>query len=259
MIRKIEEGVHPELEVSRFLSGDGDFAGTPKLLAWVELAGRSEQGALTLSILQAFVPNQGDGWSWVLERLGREPRDAARDETVAWLRRLGVRTAEMHKALARESGDPAFGSEAVAAEDIRHWGATAQRACDGLLANRERLPPAARDLADCLLVQRDRIAAELDRLLPAPGTFARTRHHGDLHLGQVLVTGEGAAIIDFEGEPMRPLAERRANHAALRDVAGLLRSLSYAAASSSRALPSSAGRRRARAGRLGTACLAGFF
>lgn len=237
VIRKVEEGIHPELEVSRFLGGEGGFAATPKLLGWIELDAASEKGARTLSVLQAFVPNQGDGWSWTLECLSHKAdaqSDAALDEATAWLRRLGTRTAEMHKAFAKECDDPAFGPEPVTTEDVERWGAAvramAKRALDGLAANRERLAPAAQEIADSLIARRERIGAQIDRLLPKSGSFVRTRHHGDFHLGQVLVTDDDAAIIDFEGEPMRPLAERRAKHAALRDVAGLLRSLSYAAA-----------------------------
>jgi trehalose synthase-fused probable maltokinase len=245
-IRKVETGIHPELEISRFLSDEDDFAATPKLLGWMELAGDTEKDACTLSILQAFAPNQGDGWSWMLQRLGEgaEGRDLALDGATAWLQRLGIRTAEMHKAFARESEDPAFAPQVVTADDIGRWGAAAQalarRALDALAVHRARLSPAAQGIADSLIGRRERIAAQLDRLLPQPGCFVQTRHHGDFHLGQVLVTGDDAAIIDFEGEPMRPLAERRAKHAPLRDVAGLLRSLSYATAAAGRNLPDGA-------------------
>jgi malto-oligosyltrehalose trehalohydrolase len=246
VIRKVETGIHPELEICRFLSDEDDFAATPKLLGWMELAGDTEKDACTLSILQAFAPNQGDGWSWMLQRLGEgaEGYDLALDEATAWLQRLGTRTAEMHKAFARESKDPAFAPQAVTADDVGRWGAAAQalarRALDGLALHRGRLSPAAQGIADSLIARRERIAAKLDRLLPQPGCFMQTRHHGDFHLGQVLVTGGDAAIIDFEGEPMRPLAERRAKHAPLRDVAGLLRSLSYATAAAGRDLPDGA-------------------
>ena len=123
VIRKIEDGVHPELEVSRFLSDQTDFAATPKLLGWIEWHATGLESG-TLSILQAFVPNQGDGWSWVLERLHRvaDPAaDDALDQALAWLRRLAVRTAEMHKALGDAGAEPAFRPEQVGAEDVQHW------------------------------------------------------------------------------------------------------------------------------------------
>lgn len=239
VIRKIEEGIHPELEVSGFLSAAG-FPAMPQLLGWIELDGGSQQDTKTLSILQAFVPNQGDGWNWLLERLHPQEEDALK-ETIAWLRQLAVRTAEMHEAFAKPSEDPAFGPLDLTEEDIADLRDAvhmiARRACDELSASREQLAPLARDLADQLTAQRGHIIDRVDHLLPLPGSFVRTRHHGDFHLGQVLVTGSDATIIDFEGEPLRPLAERRAKHAALRDVAGLLRSLSYAAATALRNLP----------------------
>jgi malto-oligosyltrehalose trehalohydrolase/4-alpha-glucanotransferase len=242
VIRKLEEGVHPELEVGKFLTEKAGFAATPALFGWVELEGGA--GAITLSLLQAFVPNRGDGWSWVLRQLSHvvAPQGGeARAESLAWLQRLGQRTAEMHKAFGGPTADPAFRSEPVRAEDLRAWTEAAQamarRALDGLAAAGERLDPAARDMAVSLLARRELVSGRLQALTDhAPG-FAKTRHHGDYHLGQVLVAGEDAVIIDFEGEPLRPLAERRAKHAPLRDVAGMLRSLAYAAATASRALP----------------------
>lgn len=242
IIRKVEEGIHPELEIGLFLAEEGDFTATPRLLGWLELAEEGAGDTCTLSILRAFAPNQGDGWSWMLERLreGAEGRDLALDEIDAWLQRLALRTAEMHKAFARECADPAFAPQPVTVEDVERWGEAVQtmarRALDALVANRGQLAPATQKIADSLIAQRERIGAPIERLLPQPGSFVRTRHHGDFHLGQVLVTGDDAVIIDFEGEPMRPLAERRATHAPLRDVAGLLRSLSYAAATAARDL-----------------------
>ena len=229
------------------------FTATPSLLGWIELdAAASGLGAVTLSILQAFVPNEGDGWSWVLERLARgagcgKASTEAFDEATSWLRRLGRRTAEMHVAFETDTDDPAFRPEPVLANDLQSWvaaaQATARRALDGL-ADAARLAPQARSLAEALLARRDETIERLQAMLGEVPTFAKTRHHGDYHLGQVLATGGDAVIIDFEGEPLRPLAERRAKHAALRDVAGMLRSLAYAtaaAASRSIAAGSSAG------------------
>jgi trehalose synthase-fused probable maltokinase len=245
-IRKLEEGVHPELEVGRFLTGEAGFAATPALLGWTELDGAIGAGAATLSVLQAFVPNEGDGWSWVLDRLSRvaapgEGSTRELDEATAWLRRLGQRTAEMHRAFGADTADPALRPEPVQAADLRGWTEAAEamagRALDGLAAAGTQLDPQGRDLAEALCACRAELTERLRAALGGAPAFAKTRHHGDYHLGQVLVAGGDAVIVDFEGEPLRPLAERRAKHAALRDVAGMLRSFAYAAAAATRALP----------------------
>ena len=132
VIRKLGSGVHPELEVSRFLTETAGFSATPPLLGWAELDGAaSGLGAVTLSLLQAFVPNEGDGWSWVLERLARgagscKTGTEAFDEATSWLRRLGRRTAEMHAAFETDTDDPAFRPEPVLANDLQSWVASAQ-------------------------------------------------------------------------------------------------------------------------------------
>jgi predicted trehalose synthase len=219
VIRKLEEGIHPELEVGRFLTGKAGFTATPALLGWVELDSRKGRDPVTLSVLQAFVANEGDGWSWILERLSRVAApngDGAKasEEAVNWLRRLGQRTAEMHAAFGITTDDPAFRPEPA----------------------EPRLKPETLDLAKALLARRDALMERLQAALADAPAFAKTRHHGDYHLGQVLVTDGDAVIVDFEGEPLRPLAERRAKHAALRDVAGMLRSIAYAVAAAGRAL-----------------------
>jgi trehalose synthase-fused probable maltokinase len=245
VIRKLESGIHPELEVGRFLTEIASFAATPPMLAWAELEDATGAAAMTLSVLQAFVPNEGDGWSWVLERLAQAGHPGgssteALEQTRNWLRRLGRRTAELHTAFASNTTDQAFRPEPVEAKDIQTWVAAAQtsarRAFDSL-TGAARLDPQAQDLAEGLLARRDELVNRLARILDEASAFTKIRHHGDYHLGQVLATGQDAVIIDFEGEPLRPLAERRAKHAALRDVAGMLRSIAYAGAAASRALP----------------------
>ena len=233
VIRKLEEGVHPELEMSRFL-GEVNYAATPPLLAWLDINGA------TVSILQAFVLNEGDGWAWVLKHL--QPDGLERlHETLPWIRQLGVRTAQMHEALALHSANPDFIPEPIDVPDLQRWladvEAMSQRALTGIARTQDQLDPPTQALVQQLQQQADKLMTEAQSLLTAAQGLAKTRHHGDFHLGQVLVSGSDAMIIDFEGEPLRPLAERRAKHSPLRDVAGMLRSFAYAAAAAERALP----------------------
>jgi malto-oligosyltrehalose trehalohydrolase/4-alpha-glucanotransferase len=247
VIRKLEEGTHPELEVGRFLTLEAGFEATPAMLAWADLDLTAESGgreSYTLSVMQSFVPNEGDAWDWVLRKLahGCAGNEAALAEATDWLARLGERTAQMHGAFGTASQDPAFAPEPVCGEDLQSWAdaghAMEKRALDGLAAGADRLDAPARELLAALQADRAKLSQRLDELLRTSSwDFSKTRHHGDYHLGQVLVADGDAVIVDFEGEPMRPLAERRAKHAAPRDVAGLLRSVSYAAAAAARALP----------------------
>ncbi len=234
VFRKLEQGTHPELEMGRFLTEEARFPNIPPLLGWLDLAPEADAGgrAATLGVLQGFVPNQGDGWSWVLGRLEKG------EDTLAWLSTLGTRTAEMHRALAKDTEDPDFFPEAVDAEDMEGWAeaarAMARQALEGLEWGAKDLSGQGRALAERLQSRQAELMARLDSLLPAAASVAKTRHHGDYHLGQVLVSGDDAVIVDFEGEPLRPLSARRAKHSPLRDVAGMLRSFAYAAAVAAR-------------------------
>jgi maltose alpha-D-glucosyltransferase / alpha-amylase len=252
--RRIHRGPQPELEVARFLDIVG-YRNTPRLLGYIEYE-HAEREPSAVAILQEFAENQGDGWGVALTYLERffdrrkgmdaPIEDAAPasaginnkppvDEHEIILQRamtLGRRTAEMHRAFATPTGDPAFEPEPVRAADVEAWAArareTAERAFDALDAERARVPSTLLADVDRLLAERERILARIT----APKVEAqllKTRYHGDYHLGQVLVVADDFLIVDFEGEPGRDLAARRSKSSPMRDVAGMLRSINYAA------------------------------
>jgi maltose alpha-D-glucosyltransferase/alpha-amylase len=149
------------------------------------------------------------------------------------MRTIGRRTAELHRALASHDGIPDFAPELITAEDIATWTgaliARARNALDALGERRPRLSAANQELTDRLLAGGDRLIAEIEQLLPYELDAIKIRHHGDFHLGQMLIVKDDVFIIDFEGEPQRSVAERRRKASALRDVAGLVRSIDYSA------------------------------
>jgi len=248
--RKLEPGTHPELEISRFLTEQVPFANTPPLLGSIEY--EDEGGCSALGVLQGFVRNQGDGWGFTLDYLNREFEEerlklAAGQEAepeappspeddwglyLSLARTLGERTAEMHAALATATGNPDFDPEPIGDDDMDRWEEQAKnqadRAFQAVRLALPTLPEEVRADAEALLGHeqaiRDRIR-ELARHKPAA---TKTRIHGDYHLGQVLRSTTDWFIIDFEGEPSKPLAVRRAKNCPLRDVAGMLRSFDYA-------------------------------
>jgi len=246
--RRLQPGPHPEIEMSRFLVERAGFANTPPLLAFMELdlGGDSGPEAHALGVLFGFVQNQGDGWTQALDYLTRYLDDALvssgahpsslPDPDVFFLslsRQLGLRTAEMHRALAEQGhDDPNFAPEPISAADISEWRRDLEGAASDMLAKLERerakLPASSQDLAEHLLGQRDSLFRQIRMLIPDEVEAQKTRFHGDFHLGQVLVVKNDFFIIDFEGEPARPLADRRRKSSPLRDVAGMIRSFDYA-------------------------------
>lgn len=232
LFRRLETGEHPELEVGRFLARRTSFRDAPMLFG--SLTWRAADGnEATVGVLQDFVASRGDGWSWTLERLRARP--AADDPALLEaFRDLGATTAALHTALASDPSAPGFAPEPATRRDLDLWRAAqadrAREVCALLEARLDGLPKAAAADARATLARRDELAAPA---LPDPdgdAGFARIRIHGDYHLGQTLRTDSGFVLLDFEGEPARPLAERRTTHCALRDVAGMLRSFDYAAA-----------------------------
>ncbi len=252
--RKLEVGINPEREMTGFLTARAGFTHVPPLAGAAEY---TDVGGtvITLAVLHHFVPSQGDGWNWVLAHLERlrdfvatrarrEPLGGdrlvqlVRDASAAVLeavRRLGALTGGLHTALASDPIDPAFAPEPITAADVTRWGqriaGDLERTLDMLGPRLPGLPADARRHARTLLDGAADLRAcvgNLDALVAHE--CCKIRIHGDYHLGQTLRTADGFVILDFEGEPARPLAERRAKDCVLRDVAGMLRSFDYAAA-----------------------------
>ncbi|WP_279482054.1 phosphotransferase [Aureimonas sp. SK2] len=230
--RRLRDGEQPELEVTAFLTEKTGFTGAPALYGSLELR-RPDGSHAAVAALFERVANRGDAWAVVTDDLVAALSGApAPAETFDAGRTLGRRTGEMHAALATRTGDPAFDPEALDAASLQKIVAEARHeageALDVLAREAERSPELKGEI-DRLLAARAEIDGWFAGFTAVPSGGWRTRIHGDYHLGQVLVSGEDAVILDFEGEPGRPLNERRAKTSPLRDVAGMLRSFDYAA------------------------------
>lgn len=259
LFRKLESGVNPDIEIGKFLT-EHNFSHTPTVLG--ELRYETHDGdTMYAGILQAFVANEGDAWKYTLDELScffdralREkslppaltahPFELLLEEVSALERQmigeylesahlLGTRTAEMHCALASGTENPDFLPEpftreyaAVVYEEMQH---EADRAFDVLRDKASTLKGEAGHSAKRLLASEQDVRRRFSSFRESTVSALRIRHHGDYHLGQVLYTGDDFVIIDFEGEPARPLSARRMKTLAMRDVAGMVRSFSYAA------------------------------
>ncbi|HEV2775203.1 MAG TPA: hypothetical protein VGV90_06405 [Solirubrobacteraceae bacterium] len=223
VFRRVEPGLHPELEMLRFLSERG-FQNIAMLTGWYDYSGELMQA--TLGIMQEFIGGARDGWELALDDprgvLGRIPE-------------LGAATGEMHSVLASDTSDHAFTPEEPSAEALSLLTATIDEQIEQVFLDLPSDDPAVAPIAGRGEEVRDRLQA-----MSHVGVGGRLiRHHGDYHLGQtMLAAGEGGRddlrwiILDFEGEPARSLLERRRKRSPLRDVAGMLRSFAYAASAS---------------------------
>lgn len=235
IFRRIEAGVHPDMEMTRFLSVDAAFPHVPTLLGLVTYADAS--GEAVCGMMQEYLAGSTDAWSHMLAEAKKDPASTARD-----IERLGAVTRELHDALSGDAANAAgnaFAPLAAEAVDVERWAQKTKEAIREALALLDKQRLAGKlakeraDEADILVRRRDHYLAWVEEVADLIGSDggSRIRAHGDYHLGQVLRTKSGSfVIIDFEGEPTRPLAERREKTSPLRDVAGMLRSLSYAAA-----------------------------
>ncbi|MBO0904420.1 maltose alpha-D-glucosyltransferase [Jiella sonneratiae] len=250
--RRLRDGIQPELEVTRFLTEKTDFEAAPALYGSIELK-RPDGTRTAIAALFEQVQNQGDAWTVIVEALARYLRDHAyahqplADENLETgalsepklqiqidpAEVLGRRTGEMHAALATSTGDPAFEPEPLDDDSymaiVNEAKEDAREALGVLAKARANLPAEEMENVDRLLGSEKDILTFFDRFGGLKVEAARTRIHGDYHLGQILVAKNDVVILDFEGEPGRSLEERRAKTSPLRDVAGMLRSFDYAA------------------------------
>ncbi|GGY76944.1 maltose alpha-D-glucosyltransferase [Marinobacter zhanjiangensis] len=246
VLRRLEAGLHPEAEISRYLTDNG-FTHVAPFYGDVV---RHEEGEdpHTLILAQGYIENQGDAWSWTGNTLERAIHEAALDEDSGTMERgfgafdeleafaatLGQRLGELHQVLARPGADPAFQPEMAGEEQVSLWavrvGLRVREALDLLHRHARDVSEEDQRLASQVLEQRDNLISLAENLAHRAKGSLLTRIHGDLHLGQVLVSHDDAYLIDFEGEPARPLSERRAKDCPWKDVAGVLRSFDYASA-----------------------------
>jgi maltose alpha-D-glucosyltransferase/alpha-amylase len=268
LFRRQEPGPNPDCEIGRFLTEHGQFDRLPPFAGAIEYLAHDAEPA-TLAMLQGLVVTQGDGWSWTLEELERYYESVVGQPLVAdealetasllalaarpdaklaseflgfYLGAAGIlgrRTAAMHLALSSVE-DRAFVPEPFGPEDLERlvaeWRDHAMRALDRLKENLSHLPDDAVEQAGWALGRRRQLLERFTAIERSTARYgARIRIHGDYHLGQVLRVKNDYVVLDFEGEPARSLAERRAKHSALKDVAGMLRSFSYAAGAGLRA------------------------
>jgi maltose alpha-D-glucosyltransferase/alpha-amylase len=274
LLRQVEEGPNPDLEISRHLTEKCQFKNSPALGGWIEY--RPQAGGrkvATAALLHQFVPNQGDAWRLTLDFIQRSfewalthremlaevrpperfilglceaPRPAPVDEFLAGYiphaHMLGERTADLHLTLSLPSDDPGFSPDDFSTLHQRSLYQAVRTGLNQTLDLLKRrlglLPEPMRPLAERVIDRRTELDERLRRIHAQKLETVRVRVHGDYHLGQVLFTGNDFVIIDFEGEPNRSIGDRRYKRSPLRDVAGMLRSFTYAAAVALRSGPS---------------------
>jgi len=262
LFRRIQPGVNPDLEIGRFLT-EKKYRHIPPVAGAIEYR-REREEPMTLAILQQFIPNEGDAWKYTLDQLTHFFQQAVVARTkieslslspsplldlverdlppgVAEIigpylesaRLLGQRTGEMHLALASDPDRPGFSPEPFSKLYQRSLYQSMRnltgRVFQLLRQPMRTLPEGSRAEVQKVLDQEEEILDRFRSIIDLKITGMRIRCHGDYHLGQVLYTGKDFFIFDFEGEPARPLSERRIKRSPLRDVAGMLRSFHYAA------------------------------
>ena len=228
--RRLETGLNPELELVAFLTEVADFRPVPPLLGYAEVVSATT-GAATVAIAQAFVADGTDAFETIAEQLAgwlSAPGEVSVEFATEVAADLGSLTAGMHAALGDARGVAEFEPRLATRDELRSWGRTAQRQ----LVRALDVTPG--DAGRVLRALAPAISAEVTVFEALAAAPLLSRVHGDYHLGQVLIANDGYRVVDFEGEPSRPLEDRRAHGSPLRDVASMLRSLDHVARSAAR-------------------------
>jgi maltose alpha-D-glucosyltransferase/alpha-amylase len=254
LYRRLESGLHPEVESAQYLTDQTRYSHTPPLYGYATVQEDPNGPEFTIAVVQGFVRNQGDGWAFTVDYLDRrleqvlvdapEPAHASPQADQAaqshphsfffsLAQTLGLRLGELHTALAHPSANAAFAPQAADQETLDGWqdglrkvAKTAKRALKDLLREDSTSPQA--QAAQQVLEDWDQVKATLGSLLKDLPPMLCTRIHGDLHLGQVVLVQDDFHLLDFEGEPARPILNRRTKTTPLKDVAGMMRSFDYA-------------------------------
>ena len=233
--RRIQAGLNPDLELTAYLSEEARFPGVPRLAGWAEVVSR-DGGAATVAMLQAFIADAEDLYETTAERLAAfmagPPKLANLEDVTGVAEDLGLLVAGIHAALASPPSDaPDLAPRLATHDELRAWRLDAHRQLSLAIAAVAAVDPGA---ATELRRDSAAIAARASRFEAVATAPLVMRIHADLHLGQVLVSGDGYRVIDFEGEPLRPVEDRRRPDSPLRDVASMLRSLDHVARSARR-------------------------
>ncbi len=236
LFRKLDPGINPDLELVRFLSEHTEFTHCPPYGGSLGVGGMDDDSYLNLGLMSGKVDNLGDAWALFQDLTQRYFGGDApvNEQTLRRARQLGVRTAEMHKALASAGADrkdlvPVPMTDAYRAEITDAALRLLERQFAQLEDRLEELPHEIKALARQVLAAYPRLTEKLGALRDRPLAAQLTRIHGDYHLGQVLYTADDFYIIDFEGEPLLTIPERRRKRPPLKDVGGMVRSFHYAA------------------------------
>ncbi len=246
ILRRLQSGTSPELEIGKFLTEVSPFANVAALCGAIEFE-RKDGARTTLGILQRQIVNQGDGWTFTLNYLERfldelqtqreSPSSKERKDVhgsfLPLAQKLGERIGQLHLALSRRTGNPGFDPESITINDIQSWNKRVLRDGKSLFRRlKDKCKQFKRSVQEkirALLGFRKPFEELLQRLLPSEACALSIRTHGDLHLGQVLLSRNDFFIIDFEGEPNRTPEEARRKQPVGRDLAGMFRSFNYAA------------------------------